>query len=113
METESFVVVVLALLMCYLTARSGKRGVALILLPPLVIVPLANLLASALAPRLDLLSASITANYWRVLIVLVALAVTMGLVGGISRNIEKKAARRTYMFLCGGFVSILPSLTFR
>ena len=122
METESFVVVVLALLVCYLTARSGKRGVALILLPSLVIVPLANLLASALAPRLDLLSASITANYWRVLIVLVALAVTMGLVGGISRNIKKKAARRTYMFLCGGFslafafmifVSILPSLTFR
>ena len=118
MLTESFVVVVLVLLMSYLTLRSGKRGMALILLP-LVVVPLANLLASGLAPQLDKLSEAMSASHWRVLLVMAAMAITMGLVGGISRNIKKKAPRRTYMLLCGGFslifsfmilVDVLPIL---
>jgi hypothetical protein len=112
MLTESFVLVVLVVLMSYLTLRSGKRGVALILLP-LVVVPLTNLLASGLAPQLDKLSEAMSANHWRVLLVMAALAVTMGLVGGISRNIKKKGPRRTYMLLCGGFSLIFSFMIIR
>ena len=112
MLTESFVLVVLVLLMSYLTLRSGKQGVALILLP-LVVVPLTNLLASGLAPQLDKLSEAMSANHWRVLLLMAALAVTMGLVGGISRNIKKKGPRRTYMFLCGGFSLIFSFMIIR
>ena len=105
MLTESFVLVALVLVMSYLTLRSGRRGTALVLLP-LVIVPGVNLLAYGLAPQLDKLSEAMGPNHWRVLLVMLGLAVTMGLVGAISRNIKRKGPRRAYMLLCGGFTLI-------
>jgi len=118
MLTESIILSVLLLMMCYFTLRSGGRRTALAPLP-LLIVPGVNILSYALAPQLDKLSDTLSANHWRVLFVLGALVVTMGLVGGISRNIKRKGSRRAYLFVCGGFsflfsflilASSLPSL---
>ena len=118
MLTESLILFVLVVMMCYFTLRSGSRGIVLALLP-LLIVPGANILAYGLAPQLDKLSQALSANHWRILFVLGALVVTMGLVGGISRNIKRVTARRAYLFVCGGFsvlfsflilVSALPVL---
>lgn len=118
MFTESLILSVLVLMMCYFTLRSGRRGTVVAVLP-LLIVPGMNILAYGLAPWLDKLSEALSANHWRILFVLGALVVTMGLVGGISRTIKRKGARRAYLFVCGGFsflfsflilVSALPQL---
>ena len=118
MLTESVILSVLVVTMCYFTLRSGGRGTVLALLP-LLIVPGANILAYGLAPQLDKLSEALSASHWRILFVLGALVVTMGLVGGISRNIKNKGPRRAYLCVCGGFsflfsflilVSALPNL---
>ena len=118
MFTESLILSVLVLTMCYFTLRSGGRGTVVAVLP-LLIVPGTNILAYGLAPQLDKLSEALSANHWRVLFVLGALVVTMGLVGGNSRNIKRKGARRGYLLVCGGFsflfsflilVSALPQL---
>lgn len=109
MLTESIILTVLVVVMCYLTFRSGRGGTALVLLP-LLIVPGANLLGYGLAPQLDKLSTAMGANHWRLLFVLGGLAVTMCLVGGISRNIKRKGFRRGYLFLCGGFSLVFSFL---
>lgn len=109
MLTESIILAVLVLTMCYFTLRSGGRGMAIILLP-LLVVPSANICAYTLAPQLDKLSSALGPNHWRVLFVLGALVVTMGLVGGISRNIKRKGPRRAYLFLCGGFTLVFSFL---
>ena len=102
MFTESLILSVLVLTMCYFTLRSGGRGTVVALLP-LLIVPGSNILAHGLAPQLDKLSQALSANHWRILFVLGALVVTMGLVGGISRNIKRTGPRRAYLFVFGGF----------
>lgn len=117
MLTESIILSALVVMMCYFTLRRGGRGTVLALLP-LLIVPGANILAYGLAPQLDKFS-FLSVIRWRVLFVLGALVVTMGLVGGISRTIKRKGPRRAYLFVCGGFsflfsflilVSALPNL---
>ena len=115
MLTESVILALMVVVMWYFTLRSGRRGIAFALLP-LLVVPCANVIAAALAPRLDLLSDALGARHWQVLFVLV---VTMAWVGAISRNIRRKGPRRAYLFVCGGFsllfsflilVDVLPSL---
>ena len=102
MLTESVILALMVVVMWYFTLRSGRRGIAFALLP-LLVVPCANVIAAALAPRLDLLSDALGARHWQVLFVLGALVVTMALVGAISRNIRRKGPRRAYLFVCGGF----------
>ena len=118
MLTESFILLILVVVFCYFTLRSGRQGMVLLMLP-LLVVPGANVMGFALAPQLDKLSPLLGPEHWRLLFVLGAVAVTMGLVGGISRNIKRVTARRAYLFVCGGFsflfsflilVSALPVL---
>lgn len=109
MLTESFILLILVLMFCYFTLRSGRQGTVLLMLP-LVVVPGANLMGFALAPQLDRLSTALGAQHWRLLFVLGALAVTMGLVGAISRNIKRKGVRRGYLFVTGGFTLIFSFL---
>ena len=92
MLTESVILALMVVVMWYFTLRSGRRGIAFALLP-LLVVPCANVIAAALAPRLDLLSDALGARHWQVLFVLGALVVTMALVGAISRNIRRKGHR--------------------
>lgn len=109
MLTESVILAALVLVMYYLTLRSGRRGIALVLLP-LLIVPGMNLLGYGLAPQLDKVTSALGPDHWRILFVLGGLAATMCLVGGISRNIRRKGFRRGYLFLCGGFSMIFSFL---
>ena len=109
MFTESLILSVLVLTMCYFTLRSGGRGTVVALLP-LLIVPGSNILAHGLAPQLDKLSPLLGPEHWRLLFVLGAVAVTMGLVGGISHNIKQKGFRRGYLFVIGGFTLIFSFL---
>lgn len=109
MLTESIILVILVVTMSYITLRSGRQGTALVLLP-LLIVPGANLLGYGLAPQLDKLTTALGPNHWRLLFVLGGLAVTMGVVGAISRNIKRKGFRRGYLCLCGGFSLVFSFL---
>lgn len=109
MLIESIILSILVVVMSYLTFRSGHQGTALVLLP-LLIVPGANLLGYGLAPQLDRITSALGPDHWRILFVLGGLAVTMCLVGGISRNIRRKGFRRGYLFLCGGFSMIFSFL---
>ncbi len=102
MLTESFILLILVVVFCYFTLRSGRQGMVLLMLP-LLVVPGANVMGFALAPQLDKLSPLLGPEHWRILFVLGALVVTMGLVGGISRNIKRKGPRRAYLFVFGGF----------
>ena len=109
MMTESIILMILVVTMSYLTLRSGRRGTALVLLP-LLIVPGANVLGYGLAPYLDMLTTVLGPEHWRLLFVLAALAVTMCVVGAISRNIKRKGFRRGSLFLCGGFSLVFSFL---
>ena len=109
MMTESIILMILVVTMSYLTLRSGRRGTALVLLP-LLIVPGANVLGYGLAPYLDMLTTALGPEHWRLLFVLAALAVTMCVVGAISRNIKRKGFRRGYLVLCGGFSLVFSFL---
>lgn len=109
MLTESFILLILVLMFCYFTLRSGRQGTLLLLLP-LVVVPGVNLMGFALAPQLDKLTSALSAEHWRILFVLGGLAVTMALVGGISNNIKRKGVRRAYLFVTGGFTLVFSFL---
>ena len=69
MLTESFILLILVVVFCYFTLRSGRQGMVLLMLP-LLVVPGANVMGFALAPQLDKLSPLLGPEHWRILFVL-------------------------------------------
>lgn len=104
MITESIVVLILILLIAAIYLRCNKRGMAAGVLP-LAILPLCLLLGALFADSMPTSVAS--PRQWRLLLVMIGLLCSGTLFGIIGVHIRKKAARRLYLALCGGFTILL------
>ena len=107
MTTESLLVLALILVISYFCARTGRRGTALSILV-LGIAPVMNLLGAWLSGPLSRL----VGNHlqWRMLFVVLGLLIQGAILGAISRGIQKKAIRRSYLAVCGGFTVVMAFL---
>ena len=100
---ESIAIIAVIGIYAYMTARSGKRSLALAVLP-LVIVPLFHLLSQ---PVSSLLAAVAQRDNIRAVIDVIGLALTCLLLGIFSGWFSSKRLRKGYLFICGGFSCIL------
>lgn len=104
MFTESFVVVILTLVIAYLYLRSGKRGLALAVLP-VGVLPLVYLAGSGLCRKLGPVT-PLSDLQWQVLFLFLGLAAGAICQGVVSYNIKRPSARRGYIILCGSFTAL-------
>lgn len=108
MALESLIVLALILVISYFCARTGRRGTGLAILV-LGIAPVMNLLGLWLASPLSQLVGN--QLQWRMLLVILGLLIQGAILGAISRGIQKKAVRRSYLAVCGGFTVMMAFLT--
>ncbi len=106
MVTECAAIVVIILLFCAITARQGKGGTAVAVLP-LAITPLAYLIGVYAAPFVDAQTQRPMLPLLQVGSVMVGALVACLIMGFISSQINGKNNRRGYMLLCGGFTLVL------
>lgn len=88
----------------YHAAQHAKAGIAIL---PLALVPFGYLIAGPISRWLDGFFPSVSFDLFRVSFTLIALVFACVLFGMLAGNMGGKAARRAYMFLCGGFSVIL------
>lgn len=89
----------------YHAAQHAKAGDCPI--RPLSLVPFGYLIAGPISRWLDGFFPSVSFDLFRVSFTLIALVFACILFGMLAGNMGGKAARRAYMFLCGGFSVIL------
>lgn len=103
MLVESFVVLILILVISYFCVRSGNRGTGLSILP-LLILPSFYLSGFWLAPRLA--RWGLSPIKWTLLFVMLGLLLQGLIIGAIAHGIEQKRVRHTYLGLCCGFMLV-------
>ncbi|MDD3192602.1 MAG: hypothetical protein PHE47_01890 [Oscillospiraceae bacterium] len=106
MIVECWVIVILILAMTVIIIRRGtfSQGIAIL---PLALVPFGYVIAGPISRWMDGIFPSISSDLFRVSFTLIALVIACVLFGMLSGNMGGKAARRAYMFLCGGFSVVL------
>ena len=104
MLVESTVVLVLIIIIFGIYMRRGKHGLA-VAISPLGILPLFDLMGYFIenkireVPFLDHIE-------WRILLIMLGIAIPCTLYGVISINIKKQSTRKMYLVLCAGFTLI-------
>ena len=110
MSAECWVIIVLILAMAVIIMRRStpRQGIAIL---PLALVPFGYLIAGPISRWLDGFFPSVSFDLFRVSFTLIALVFACVLFGMLAGNMGGKAARRAYMFLCGGS-SVILSIVF-
>lgn len=106
MSAECWVIIVLFLQWQLLSCGAARQGRGLPFCP-LALVPFGYLIAGPISRWLDGFFPSVSFDLFRVSFTLIALVFACVLFGMLAGNMGGKAARRAYMFLCGGFSVIL------
>ncbi len=109
MAVESAAIVVIILLFCAITARQGKGGTAVAVLP-LAITPLAFLVGIYGGPLVDSQINRPILPLLQVGSVMVGALIASLIMGFIASKIDGKNNRMAYLLLCGGFTLILTLL---
>ncbi len=102
MIVECLVIVILILAMSVIMLRRSApmHGVAVL---PLALVPFGYILSGPAARWLDGIFPTVSYDWFRIAVTLIALGLACLLFGLLAGNMGGKAARRAYLFLCGGF----------
>ena len=106
MGVECWTIMLLVVVMAVIMIRRGESPAIGIATLPLAIVPFGYIISAPLARWLDVLFPSLSYALLRVAIVVLALAVSTVLYGGLASNFRKRA-RWMYLVLCSGFSAIL------
>ena len=104
MLVESTIVLVFVFIIFGIYIRKGKPGLAVAILP-LGIFPLFDLLGYFIQNKIS--SVPLLSHIeWRMLLIVLGIAIPCTLYGVISINIKKQSNRRMYLILCAGFTLI-------
>ncbi|MBC8547129.1 hypothetical protein H8711_09335 [Clostridiaceae bacterium NSJ-31] len=106
MLVESWVIIVLILLMAAIIFRTGRAGQAVAVLP-LATVPLFHLLGIPLSHLLDGWFSGMSSDLFQVSFQVVGLVIACVLYGLLAGNMGSRKGRRVYMILCGIFSALL------
>ena len=106
MVVECVAIIALIAILIFMTARSGRREMALSMLP-LLIVPGFYLLSAPLSKMIDPLLPFIPRFAIAVGITVIGLVIACVLFGMLCGNYPTKRARRGYLWMCAGFSTLL------
>ena len=104
MLLESTIVLVLITILFAIYMRRGKHGLA-VAISPLGIFPLFDLMGYFIENKITAVP-FLNHIEWRILLIILGIAIPCTLYGVISINIKKQSARKMYLILCVGFTLI-------
>ena len=109
MVTECWAIIILIVVMAGVFYRGRKPAYAVMSLP-LAIVPLSHLFSFPLARMIVRLDTVSNEMFVRICIHVLGLIVTCFLVGGLSRNLPTRRARRAFMVISGIFTFCITAV---
>ena len=104
MLIESTIVLVFVIIIFAIYMKKGKHGLA-VAISPLGIFPLFDLMGYFIQNKLPKVP-FLAHVEWRILFIVLGIAIPCTLYGMISINIEKKSTRKMYLVLCAGFTLV-------
>ena len=105
MITESMVMVAIIVIFCFFSLRTGRRGIAVAVLP-VAVLPLFYVMGSASAVQFSSCLPFCTPIQWQVVCVIAGLVISALLLGFFTGVLRSKRAKLFYLVLCGGSTAV-------